>query len=65
MKYDTWVTMEEIRPIGEIKYAAHAHIRDIGKGDVQHGLGESWGRTREEAESKMNVRIQEWLEANK
>jgi hypothetical protein len=63
MKYDTWVTMEEIRPIGEIKYAAHAHIR--GKGDVQHGLGESWGRTREEAESKMNVRIQEWLEANK
>lgn len=64
MKYDSWVDVNEIRPIGEIKYAAVARIREIGKNDVQHGLGESWGKTSDEARRKMQARLDGWLAAN-
>ncbi|MBI2612808.1 hypothetical protein HYW59_03310 [Candidatus Kaiserbacteria bacterium] len=63
MKHDHWVNIEEIKPpMGELKFAAKATIHEIGKGEVDHGLGEVWGKTREEATQKMNEKIKQWLE---
>ena len=65
MKYDYWVKTKEISPsLGENKYAAVAEIHEIGKGAVQHNLGETWGKTKGEAEEKMNKKIKIWLEQN-
>ena len=63
MKYDTWVTVRElVPPLGENKFYAIANIHEIGKGPVDHDLGEVWGKTWAEAENKMRGKIAKWLE---
>ena len=65
MEYDHWVRIDEIKPpMGENRFAAKAEIHAIGKGSVEHNLGEVWGKTREEATHKMNEEIKQWLEKN-
>ena len=65
MKYDHWVRVDEIiPPLGENRFAAKAEIHEIGKGRVEHNLGEVWGKTREEATQKMSEKISQWLKAN-
>jgi hypothetical protein len=65
MKYDSWVTISEIiPPIGEKRFAANAQIHEIGKGKIEHGLGEVWSETKDEAEKKMQEKIDTWLKQN-
>jgi hypothetical protein len=46
-------------------YIAKAHIHECGKGEVLIDLGESWGYSKEEAQQKMQSKLDEWLHANK
>ena len=65
MKYDHWIKIEEVKPpMGKLKFAAKAVINEIGKGEIDHGLGEVWGETREEATKKMGEKIKQWTEKN-
>lgn len=65
IKYDTWVKVKElIPPLGENKFSATAEIHEIGGGKIEHGLGEVWGETREEANSKMKEKIRQWVQVN-
>ena len=65
MKYDYWVKVQElIPPLGENRFFAIAEIHEIGKGKADYDLGEVWGKTREEAEEKMNKKIIEWVNNN-
>ena len=62
MKYDHWiVTNKIIPPLTSNKFSAKAKIFEVGKGEVNHGLGEVWGKTESEANAKMGVLIEEWL----
>lgn len=63
MKYDYWAVVQElIPPIGENKFFAIAQICEIGKGKINHDLGEVWGETRDEAEKKMLKKIEVWID---
>ena len=64
-KYDYWVkTNELIPPLGEKKFSATAEIHEIGGEKVDHGLGEVWGETREEAQNKMKRIAEQWVQVN-
>lgn len=64
-KYDSFVKVRELKPpLGENKFYAHAEIHEIGKGKVEHGIGERWGKTKEEASNKMNEEIEQWIKVN-
>ena len=65
-KYDYWVNIEEIKPPlpGGGNFSAKAKIHEIGGDEVQHGLGEIWGKTREEVHGRMNELIRQWVQVN-
>lgn len=64
-KYDYFVKVRELRPpLGENKFYALAEIYEIGKSNVEHGIGERWGKTKEEASSKMDEDIKQWIQLN-
>ncbi len=69
MRYDHNIIVRNlIPPLGENKYVATADIREIGsaaKRSIEHGLFETWGKTKEEADRKMNEKVNKWLEENK
>lgn len=48
--------------IGENKFFAIAQICEIGKGKINHDLGEVWGKNKNEAEKKMLKKIEVWLD---
>jgi len=65
MKYDHWVKVNELRPpLGANKFSATAEIHEIGKGKVEHNLGEVWGKTREEVTDNMKEKIKQWVQVN-
>lgn len=65
LKYDYWVKVNEVSPpLGENKFSATAEIQEIGGEKVDHGIGERWGKTREEAYSKMKDIIEQWVHVN-
>ncbi len=64
-KYDFWVKVNEITPpFGENKFSATVEMHEIGVGKVEHGLGEVWGKTREEAHGKMQTIARQWVQVN-
>lgn len=64
-KYDYWVKVDEIKPpLGNNNFAATAVIHEIGGNDIEHGLGEVWGKTREEAQQKMLTIVRQWIQVN-
>ncbi|MDO8609080.1 MAG: hypothetical protein Q7R95_00895 [bacterium] len=66
MKHDWWIEVQQlIPPIGGIyKYFSIAEIYEIGKGKINHNLGEVHGKTKEEAEKKMREKVEKWLKEN-
>jgi hypothetical protein len=49
---------------GGFKYAAKAQIYKMGSGSTENlgdALGETWGKTAEEASNMMNEKIKGWL----
>jgi hypothetical protein len=65
IKYEYWVRVNEIiPPLGMKKFAATVEIHEIGKGKIEHNLGEVWGETREEAHDKMETIARQWVQVN-
>lgn len=65
LKYDYWVKTKELTPsLGKNKFSATAEIHEIGGDKVEHNLGEVWGETREEVNSKMKTKIEQWIQVN-
>ena len=61
--YDYWVIEKKlIPPVSENKFFAIAKIHEIGGDEINHGLGEVWGKTRGEVYSKMMHKVHAWIE---
>lgn len=68
-KYDYTVQTKELNPkIGENKYYAEVIMFRILEGEkyvpLTHDFQECQGKTKNEAESKMHARVQEWISKN-
>lgn len=63
-------TNEIVPPLGNNNYSAkiaHMYVSidgDIGEKEVFPELGESWGKTKEEARSKMDGKAKAWIAEN-
>lgn len=65
IKYDSWVKVNDLTPpLGENSFSATAEIHEIRGESVAHGLGEVWGKTREEVYRKMQEKIRQWIQVN-
>lgn len=62
-KFDYSVVTKELKPpLGENKFFSKVTIHEIGVGGVVHNLGEVWGKTREEADSKMRIKAEQLIQ---
>lgn len=64
--YDCWSEVRELQsPLeGGFKYVAKAQIHKMGSNPTENlgdALGETWGKTAEEASNMMNEKIKGWL----
>jgi hypothetical protein len=69
-RYDYNIVTEKIRPLGENNYAARldflVRLNEKPGGPstrlpTPEGLGEHWGKTAEEAHSKMQEAVENWI----
>lgn len=65
-QYDWWIVTKEIKPpiAGVYRFVSIAVIYTIGSGEIQHGLGEFWGETKDESDLKMREKVNDWLRNN-
>lgn len=69
-RYDYDIVTEKIRPLGQYHYAAKLNFlvrlneKPGGPGarlGIPTSLGERWGKTSEEAHSKMQEAVEQWI----
>jgi len=68
-KYDYDIVVKLLtKPLGEFRYNAKVSIFHVqGRGDdqqVKDSFGEEWGRTENEAYSKMREKVEQWISQN-